>query len=184
MLLLESFYFPESFIGPFSYLLDLTMIRRTIFLAVIGVNFFIQASAQRIDNSSVFKTVSSDRYFRVHYDNDYFTRTDLYYTQGIELEYVNPFLKVIPLMKLLIRPEQSEIKYGICIDHVAFTPTSTSTNQIQYGDRPFAACLSFKTFALATDSFRHRRISSGLIAGIIGPGAGGKEMQTDIHRWL
>jgi hypothetical protein len=76
------------------------------------------------------------------------------------------------------------MRYGISIDHVAYTPTSTSSNQILYGDRPFAACLSLKTFALATDSSRRRRISSALIAGVIGPWAGGQEMQTTIHRWL
>jgi lipid A 3-O-deacylase len=160
------------------------MIRSTLLVFVFGANFLIHASAQRIDNNSVFKTMSSDHYFRIHYDNDYFTRTDLYYTQGIELELVSPLLKDLPLYWFLIRPRQSEIKYGICIDHVAYTPTSTSTNQIQYGDRPFAACLSLKIFAMATDCFREQRISTGLIAGIIGPGAGGKEMQTDIHRWL
>ena len=160
------------------------MTRTSLISVLTGLNFFIQASAQRIDNSSVFKTISSDRYFRMQYDNDYFTRTDLYYTQGIELEYVNPFLKNFPVSKLLFRPRSSQIRYGISIDHAAYTPSSTSSNEILYGDRPFAACLSLKTFAIATDSSRRRRISTALIAGIIGPVAGGREMQTTIHRWL
>ena len=143
-----------------------------------------QAWAQRIDNSSVFKTVNSDCYFRVDYDNDYFTRTDKYYTQGIELEYVNPLLKYFPLSELLLRFSKGETKYGISLDHAAYTPTSTSTDKILYGDRPFAASLSVKAFAISTDTSMHEQLTSALVTGIIGPGAGGREMQTTIHRWL
>ena len=39
-------------------------------------------SAQRIDNTVSFLNVNSDKYFRFHYENDYFTATDRYYTQG------------------------------------------------------------------------------------------------------
>jgi hypothetical protein len=69
-------------------------------------------------------------------------------------------------------------------EHDGYTPTSIRSNEILYGDRPFAACLFLKTFLEATDEENKQRFSSTLSTGLIGPGAGGKEMQTDIHRWL
>jgi lipid A 3-O-deacylase len=160
------------------------MYRLVLFSGLIEILSIFQSCAQRIDNSSTFKTIQTDTYLRMQYDNDYFTRTDKYYTQGIELEYVNPAIKHFLLTQLLFRPKRSSLNYGISLDHMAFTPTNTGTNQILYGDRPFAACLTLKIFAIANDSLRRRRISSALVAGILGPAAGGAEMQTTIHRWL
>jgi lipid A 3-O-deacylase len=46
-------------------------------------------SAQRISNTAVYRNINSPKYFRLHYENDYFSTSDLYYTQGINFEYVN-----------------------------------------------------------------------------------------------
>lgn len=47
---------------------------------------------QRIDNTASFREIKSNHYFRYHYDNDYFTATDYYYTQGDNFELVSPKL--------------------------------------------------------------------------------------------
>jgi lipid A 3-O-deacylase len=41
-----------------------------------------------------------------------------------------------------------------------------------------------KAFSISTDSIRKLQISSTIGAGIIGPGAGGKQFQSAIHRWI
>ena len=138
--------------------------------------------AQVIDNTSSFKNTGSKSYFRFHYDNDYFTKTDEYYTQGITLEYAAPGIKKFPLSKLLIKPKQKEIVYGIAIDHYGYTPTSILSDEILYNDRPFCGNISLKTFLTATGNTQ--RITVALNTGIIGPAAGGRQMQTGIHRWL
>jgi hypothetical protein len=140
--------------------------------------------AQVINPASSFRDMNSDKYFRFHYDNDYFTKMDYYYSQGINLEFVHPVIKHLPFTKLLIKPAGSTIKYGIALDHVGYTPTSIRSNDILYGDRPFAATITLKTFVIAMDSSRGQRISTAFIVGLIGPGAFGEEMQTGIHRWL
>ena len=109
---------------------------------------FIQtaAIAQAIDNTLSYKNINSDKYFRLNYENDFFSSTDKYYTQGIHLELVAPWVKQFPLSKTLIHPNFSYIRYGIGLEHEGYTPSSISDPHILYGDRPFAGCFFLKTF--------------------------------------
>jgi len=123
-----------------------------------------------------------DSYIRLSYDNDYFTKTDRYYTQGINLEYINPILKKNPLNILLLKSNTKPVRYGIAADHFGFTPTSIRSNEILVGDRPFAGCLSVKSFNIITDTERNNIYTSSITLGVIGPWAGGEGMQKGIHR--
>ncbi len=142
------------------------------------------ASAQRISNTALYRNVNSKQYFRIHYENDYFSTTDIYYTQGINLEYVNPAIGNFITSKLLIGSVSKETKFGIALEHDGYTPTSISHPEILVGDRPFAACFFLKTFSIKNDSLRRVRVSTSLSAGAIGPITGGKEIQETIHRWI
>ena len=108
---------------------------------------------------------------------------DYYYTQGINLEYVHPALRKFPLTKLLVKLPGSIYKYGLALDHAAYTPTSIAADHILYGDRPYSASLTFKTFTISTDAIRTQHLSTSLILGILGQSAFGQEMQTGIHTW-
>ncbi|NOT75892.1 MAG: lipid A deacylase LpxR family protein [Cyclobacteriaceae bacterium] len=133
---------------------------------------------------SSFRMIDSKRYIRFNYENDYFTATDYYFTQGMNLEVVAPSYSKFPISKALFTPRSSGSQYGISIEHNGYTPTSIESNTILYGDRPFAAALMLKTFALSVDSVRHIRTTSSLTLGVIGPAAGGYEMQKAIHSWI
>ncbi len=132
----------------------------------------------------MYRDVGSMKYFRIHYENDYFSGTDIYYTQGINLEYVSPAIGKFLTSQLLVRADLKEVKYGISLEHEGYTPTSISHSEILRGDRPFAACLFLRTFSILNDPERRTRISSAFSAGAIGPVAGGKEIQETIHRWI
>ena len=157
---------------------------KNIYLVLFFFCSGISVSAQLIDNTSTFKTIQQKSYFRFHYDNDYFTKADYYYSQGISFEYVNPVLKKNPLNKILIRPAGNDIKYGISLDLFGYTPTSILSDSILVGDRPYAAIIDARVFASATDSIHKRRISSALTIGVIGQAGLGFEIQNGIHRWL
>ena len=144
-------------------------------LPVLGV-------AQRIDNTASFRQMGSDKYIRIHYDNDLFTGTDYYYTQGYAIEVVNPALRKNPLTHLLLKAKNSQARYVLTFEHTGFTPTSIRSNTIRVGDRPFAACLLLKSFSMSTDTVRRVRVSSELSVGMIGPVALGSEIQTALHR--
>jgi lipid A 3-O-deacylase len=148
-----------------------------IFLQALTINCFSQA----IDNMSSFRMLPAKSYFRLNYDNDYFTATDYYYTQGINFEVVAPAYRSFFLARILYTGKQGDSQHGISIEHNGYTPTSISSDQILYGDRPFAAALMFKTFAMTDRPATRDRITSSFTLGIIGPAAGGYEMQREIH---
>lgn len=138
--------------------------------------------AQKIDNMASFRDINAKRYFRFNYDNDYFASQDEDYTQGYNFELVSPSLQLNPINKLLLKPKNNEMKYGISIEHIGFTPFNIKSPEIQVGDRPFASTIMLKSFAIATDSLNKTRLISSFNIGLIGPGAFGKEMQVGIHK--
>lgn len=139
-------------------------------------------AAQKIDNTASFRDLKANRYFRFNYDNDFFASRDQDYTQGYNFELVSLGLRRNPINKLLLTPKKSENKYGISIEHIGFSPYNIKSASIQHGDRPFAASIMLKSFAIATDTVHKSRWVSALNVGLIGPGAFGKEMQVAIHK--
>lgn len=157
---------------------------KTLFLTFWSYLICTVVYSQAIDNMASFRMMNADRYIRLHYENDYFTATDYYYTQGINLESVDPSYKKFPLMRLLVGQKSGTNQFGISIEHNGYTPTSIEHNEILYGDRPFAAALMLKTFSISNNAERRYRITSSLTLGVIGPAAGGYGMQKTIHQWI
>ncbi|RWW92022.1 lipid A deacylase LpxR family protein [Flavobacterium cerinum] len=155
-----------------------------LYIAAIILLISSSSIAQRIDNTASFRDIKNDRYFRFDYDNDFFTSSDLYYTQGYTLELVTPWLKGNPINKILIAPKTSEKRYGLSFEQTGFIPTDISADQILYGDRPYAATIALKSFVIATDTLNKSRLSSSLTSGMIGPAALGDQMQSGIHKWI
>lgn len=142
------------------------------------------ALSQVIDNTASFRITPAKAYIRLHYENDYFSGSDEYYTQGINLEFVSPVLEKNPLSRLLLTPKENANQFGMAVEHNAYTPTSIRSNAILYNDRPFAAALMIKSFGLSNNEAKRYRITSSLSLGMIGPVAGAHEIQRMIHRWI
>jgi lipid A 3-O-deacylase len=160
------------------------MARKTCLVLAVALIHFGNAGAQAMDNSLSFRNISGNKYFRINYENDFFAASDRDYTQGILIEKVHPDLSRIPLMKILWHPQNSEIKYGLAIEHNAYTPNNIGQYDIQYGDRPYAGVLMLKSFLIADNFQRKQRISVSFNTGIIGKAAGGEQMQRTIHHWI
>jgi hypothetical protein len=144
----------------------------------------VTAFAQAIDNGASYRMQPAKRSIRFQYDNDYFSESDEYYTQGMNLEWISPGLKKNPLARLLIMPEGNTNGYGLAIEHNAYTPTTIRSAEIRYGDRPFAASLMVKTIGASYNSARGYRITSSFVVGMIGPVAGAQQIQKTIHSWI
>jgi lipid A 3-O-deacylase len=155
-----------------------------IILLFLFLNIVLGVSAQRISNTAVYRNINSPTYFRLHYENDYFSASDLYYIQGINLEYVHPVIGNFFTSKLLIRSIEKETKFGMSLEQEGYTPTSISHPEILKGDRPFAAALFVKTFSVMNDAVRKDRISSSLSVGWIGSATGGEQIQEALHRLI
>ncbi|MFT7156365.1 MAG: lipid A 3-O-deacylase [Parvicella sp.] len=150
----------------------------TAFLICIG----LVSIGQKIDQTASFRNIENDNFFRISYDNDYFSETDKDYTQGYSLELSAPYLIKNPLNRILVQLSNGISKYGLLVEHIGFTPQNIGSEQIQYNDRPFAAAIMLKSYVISTDTVKKLRLSSSFNLGIIGPGAFGNEMQTGIHR--
>ena len=154
------------------------------FILIFCLFIPILSEAQAMDNTVSYRDIPANKYFRVNYENDFFTASDRDYTQGILIEKVNPEIKRFPFMRLLWHPAKSDFKYGLAVEHNAYTPNQIDKYAIQFGDRPYAGVLLFKTFLIASDFDRKRIISVTLSTGLIGPGAGAEQMQRTIHHWI
>ncbi len=152
-------------------------------LCLIGMLFYLISSAQRIDNYSSLFEIPDSSFVRIHYDNDLFQGEDIYYSQGIRLEIVNPIFRKNPVNRILISfPNASSRKYGISAEIAAFTPTSILSDSILFNDRPYAAIMALNFFQMSYSNELTMKLSSDIQVGIIGQAALGKEIQTGIHR--
>lgn len=155
--------------------------RFLIFL--VGILFYLTSSAQRIDPHGLLFEIPDTTFFRFQYDNDLFQGQDLYYTQGVCLELVNPVFRKNPIHKILLSsPHSSAEKYGIRIETAAFAPTSILSDSIPNTDRPYAATMTLNFYQMTCFNALKMKLSSGVQVGILGPAAFGKEIQTGIHR--
>ena len=139
---------------------------------------------QIIDNVSQLRTNLNQKSFRFYYDNDFFSASDQYYTQGINLEYQSPKLQKNPLDHLLLYYRNEYSIHGISIEHNVFTPSSIRHTEILYGDYPYSAYLLLKSYVRSYNFTTESALSSGISIGVIGPAAFGEQMQTGIHNAL
>ncbi len=139
-------------------------------------------AGQAISTTGTERDTRRQSYWRLSYDNDFFTATDKYFTQGIALEIVSPRLRALPARRVLIAPRATVVRYGIGYEDDGYTASDLKAPQILWDDHPYAGTKQLRLFAIADDTLRRQRVTSMLTLGLIGQGAGGKEIQTFIHR--
>ena len=133
--------------------------------------------------ADTLRPIGPTRLLRYTYANDLFFRTDYYFTQGMTLTLVHPVLARLPVRHLLAAGPRGSTQYhGITLRYDGFTPLRIQDAFIRMGDRPYAAYLYASFFRTSNQSMRHQRLTTALEIGFIGPAAGGKELQTAIHR--
>ncbi len=125
------------------------------------------------------------RYIHYTYENDFFNMTDRYYTQGIQLEYISPFVEKSPLSKLLIRLKNNSQKhFGMAVEQNCFTPRSIRYDTLNTLERPYAASLFLTHSLISIDTEKKRRLTAKLDLGLIGPCAVCEQEQKAIHTAL
>ncbi len=135
--------------------------------------------AQVIQNGSSYKLFTDSSYVRLNYENDLFSGSDEYYTQGVNLEWVSTNMR--PLRHILVAPKKNSNLIGLALEQDVYTPSNITSSTILQGDRPFAATLTLKAFAISMNSDKRSMLTSALAVGVIGPAAGGYETQKSIH---
>lgn len=142
----------------------------------------LQLCAQKMDVLNSFRSINGEKFFRVHYDNDFFASLDRNYTQGVQLELILPAFLKNPVNYLFLRPKNWTAQAGLSLSLEQYTPEDIGSALIQLEDRPYAAVLSLESFRTATDTVHKAQLGHSLQLGVLGPAAFGVEVQTAIHR--
>ncbi len=137
------------------------------------------------DQDSSLIPVKLENYIRLQYDNDFFSATDRYYTQGIRLTIVHPVIKFSPVSYALIRLKKQALNYyGLQFEQDCFTPKSIRYDTFNYLERPFAATF-FVTHTLnSLLPEKKMALQTEVNLGVIGPCARCEDEQKAIHRSL
>jgi len=126
-----------------------------------------------------------ESYLKVNYDNDFFSATDRYYTQGIQVQVIHRIMRYSPLSYALIRlGKHSRNYYGLNLEQDCFTPKSIRYDTINYLERPFAATAFFSHVLTSLDAERKQSLQTQLDLGVIGPCARCEDEQKAIHKAL
>lgn len=140
------------------------------------------AQSQAINNAWGYRAMQGqESHVRHFYENDYFSASDAFYTQGINMECITPALGMLPAKYLLLRLQHYNMQYGLSLQSNAYTPASIQDPNIRYGDRPYAASLMLQPFAIAINEEKKIRIATMMSLGVTGQIAGGQWMQETIH---
>lgn len=157
--------------------------QNTVRLIFIFTLYVTAAIAQ--SDTLPITTSKQERYFKLNYDNDFFSATDRYYTQGIYLEFIIPIVKKSPLSKLLIPlGKHATNYYGITLEQDVFTPRSIRVDRIYYTERPFSGVFLFSHTLASINKEKKLRLNTRLDIGLIGPEAMGEEEQKGVHHAL
>lgn len=126
--------------------------------------------------------VSQKQLLEVFLENDIFFGTDIWYSNGVNINVVSPLWQASPVAKALIPYKGKSLNfYGLSIIQTMFTPKYPTWEGIQYDDRPFGSYLMLGHSKLSTIPDRKLRISSCLYFGVIGKYALGGDIQSFLH---
>jgi lipid A 3-O-deacylase len=121
---------------------------------------------------------------------------DGYYTQGLQFGYLSPdvaagsswsrpfdWLGGDGLGLLPSGSGEMSRRYELLLGQGLFTPRDTAPHDPDPDDRPYAGWL-FGGVGIVQDTDRRQLDHLELVAGIVGPSAGGRETQNDYHQFI
>jgi len=148
-----------------------------------------QTSPPNRDEASGIRVVSSyispHHRFWLFFDNDMFSNTDRYYTNGVVLGYTAPGLTTWGLNRLMINTNNNSVVHSsLSLHHGMFTPLTTKEPPPLVNDRPYASTLYLRYSQVSENALNGIRITSALDAGVIGDVALGRYFQRSVHSGL
>lgn len=146
---------------------------------------FLVAAAGLFGNGAAAQEAGE---FQLFVENDAWANTDRYYTNGIKLglggrikllrEQAEGLLHWLSPMEG--RPGGGDMKFGLFAGQNLYTPKSIRIAAPQPDDRPWAAWLYLG--AVAQRVVDRRMDTVEIDVGMVGPGAGGRQVQTEWHK--
>lgn len=124
-------------------------------------------------------------HLRFDYENDVLYSSDHYYTGGLAITYMHQRLKNTPAQLILKAKNPVSSTYsGFGVEHRLYTPYSITDPYAMPIDRPYAAYFMASNFSVLINMEKHLKLSNEIGIGVMGPAAGGEEMQSYVHKIL
>lgn len=137
-----------------------------------------EASGLRV----VTSYISPVHRFRLIFENDIFSNTDRYYTNGVILGYTAPGLINLPANRLMLPSGQNSIVHAsLSLHHAMYTPFTTKNPPLLDGDRPYASTLFLRYSQTSECAEQGLIFTSAIEAGVIGDAALGRYFQKSVH---
>ncbi len=138
------------------------------------------------DETSEYRVVTSYinpvRHFGLAFENDIFSNTDRYYTNGIMLNFTAPGLVGLPVNRLMIPAGDNSIVHAtLSLNHAMYTPFTTKNPPLLDGDRPYASTLFIRYSQTSANDVSGTLLTSGIDIGVIGDAALGRYFQSSVH---
>jgi len=142
----------------------------------------ILAEQDPIEAYYAISYVSTNNYFGINFDNDIFSNTDYYYTNGICFKLSVPVFAASPFAWPMLPYRKESMNYhGITAVQNMYTPTNPDTISVFDYERPFCAYLYLGHFKNTLSKKKRYRQYSEIILGIMGPTSLGGFVQSQIH---
>ncbi len=118
----------------------------------------------------------------VVFENDIFSNTDRYFTNGSQIHLYSPVFATIASAQIFLPYNKYAVHtYGLGVVQNIYTPSTTKLGGIQYGDRPYSGVLYASFSRNSTDLKRRQSLISEVNAGVIGPASEGEFVQSLVH---
>lgn len=126
---------------------------------------------------------SMKRYFVIDFENDVFTNTDMYFTNGTQFTLIHPVFQHFKLAAGLPGLGKSSLNhYGMKLRQNLYTSIDPEATAVDRHDRPFAGILYVSFFKISTCADLKLRWQSEVIIGTVGPGSLAHTVQQGLHQ--
>ena len=148
-----------------------------LFICLILISDFTFSQKNNFLNEDV-------KYFTFSFDNDVYFNTDRYYTNGFYFSLTSRKTNFSHAEKILFPLAFGNRFQTLTLFQKIYTPSDFSSDEIKYGDRPFAANLELQ-YLLRNYSVENKFIlTEAVSAGVVGKYAYGEEVQNGIYSLL
>jgi hypothetical protein len=148
-----------------------------------------QTDKEEIPIDPYRKESRSDDFWSIQVENDFFTQSgDRYYTNGIELSWMivgepPAWLRGLSMIFPAYRRGRGVNAVNYTIGHKMFTPEDVYAYNLVEDEQPYAGYLytSFTLLSHITGGMVDEGAALEFTFGLVGPGAGGEEVQKSYH---
>ncbi|WP_111308847.1 lipid A deacylase LpxR family protein [Confluentibacter sediminis] len=126
---------------------------------------------------------------RIISENDFWlfkNKTDIYYTQGIKIEYLHNLADDSKFSKwwpFLLKNKTENIR-SFSLGQNLYTSTDITIPAVMEDDRPYSAWLYISNSTISNNKDTNKRLTTDLYLGVIGPAALGEEVQSTWHELI